>query len=216
MRKWHFLKSIIFFSIVSSSSKAQKIEGVYRMQGGHEMVAAFEFKQDSFRFYFIYGAVDRSAGGSFTIQNGNIILHAAKIPGKDFTIVRQEKRGDGTSIKISDPNTALLRNIVGFFIKGIEQDQQFSDDQGMIHSKMENCDTIFVMHSLFPDAPTLIKSKVADKNNYFELTLNPSLAELSFKDFILTIDSEELTGSLPWLFEREKAVFVKESEEPAK
>jgi hypothetical protein len=216
MGKRPLLQSILFISLLSSSLQAQHLEGVYSMQGGHEMVAAFEFKQDSFRFYFIYGAVDRSANGRFTIQNGNISLHAAKIPGKDFTIVREQVSGDGTSIKISNPNTALLRNIVGFFKKGTELDQQFSDDQGMIHSKLGSCDTIFIMHSLFPDVPTLIKSKAADKNNYFELTLNPSLAELSFKDFILTIDGEELTGSLPWLFEREKAVFVKEREEPTK
>jgi hypothetical protein len=216
MAKWHFIKSLIFFTIVSSSSKAQKIAGVYSMQGGHEMVAAFEFKQDSFRFYFIYGAVDRSASGRFTIQNGNIILHAAKIPGKDFTIAREEIRGDGTSIKISNPNQALLRNIVGFFIKGSEQDQQFSDDQGMVHSKLGDCDSVLVLHTLFPDVPTLIKSKAENKNNYFELTLNPSLAELSFRDFTLHIEGEEITGSLPWLFEREKAVFVKESVEPAK
>jgi hypothetical protein len=152
MGKRPILQIILFF-ILSSSLQAQHVEGVYSMQGGHEMVAAFEFKQDSFRFYFIYGAVDRSAGGSFTIQNGNVILHAAKIPGKDFTIVSEQISGDGTSIKISNPNTALLRNIVGFFKKGIELDQQFSDDQGMIHSRLGNCDTIFVMHSLFPDVP---------------------------------------------------------------
>jgi len=180
------------------------------------MVAAFEFKQDSFRFYFIYGAVDRSASGSFTIQNGNVILHSAKIPGKDFTIVHEQISGDGSSIKISNRNTALLRNIVGFFKKGIELDQQFSDEQGMIHSKLGNCDTIFVIHSLFPDVPTLIKSNAGNKNNYFELSLNPSLAELSFTDFTLHIDGEDLTGNLPWLFEREKAVFVKEREEPTK
>jgi hypothetical protein len=62
----------------------------------------------------------------------------------------------------------------------------------------------------------LIKSNAGNKNNYFELSLNPSLAELSFTDFTLHIDGEDLTGSLPWLFEREKAVFVKEREEPTK
>jgi hypothetical protein len=51
------------------------------------MVAAFEFKKDSsFQFYFIYGAVDRSSSGDFSIQNGVIILHAHKVPGKDFQL----------------------------------------------------------------------------------------------------------------------------------
>ena len=78
-----------------SSSQAQQIAGVYRMTGGHEMVAAFQFKKDSsFEFYFIYGAVDRKSSGHFTVHDRIIVLHADKVPGRDFTIVRQEKRGD--------------------------------------------------------------------------------------------------------------------------
>ena len=196
-----------------SSLKAQQIEGVYRMSGGHEMVAAFQFKKDSsFEFYFIYGAVDRKSSGHFNIHDRIIVLHADKVPGRDFTIVRQEKRGDGTSIKISNPNPSLVRNVVGIFKKGTEEDDQYSNDQGDIHSNLTDCDSVFVIHTLFPDVPTPVKENQGNKNNYFELTLNPSLAEVSFKNFTLSINEEGLTGSLPWLFEREKAVFVKESE----
>ncbi len=193
--------------------QAQPIEGIYRMSGGHEMVAAFEFKKDSsFQFYFIYGAVDRNSIGHFTIQNGTIILQARKVPGKDFTIIRQEKRGDGTSIKITNPNTHLVKNVAGIFKKGNELDQQMSDSEGNMHSLLNDCDSIFVMHTLFPDVPTLVKKDAGDRNNYFELGLNPSLAELSFQDFSLKITGEGLTGYLPWLFERDKALFIKESE----
>jgi hypothetical protein len=59
--------------------------------------------------------------------------------------------------------------------------------------------------------PTFINKK-EPQNNYFEISLNPSLEKVSFQDFTLSIDREGLTGSLPWLFEREKAVFVKVSE----
>ncbi len=194
------------------SLNAQHVEGVYRMSGGHEMVAAFQFKKDSsFEFYFIYGVVDRNSSGHFTIHDGKVILYAEKEPGKDFTITHQEQRGEGTSIKLSDKNSHLVKNVVGFFKKGSEEDQQFSDENGYMHSKLNDCDTVFVIHTLFPDEPTFIK-KTQAQNNYFELTLNASLAQLSFKDFVLSIEQESLTGSLPWLFEREKAVFVKESE----
>lgn len=199
--------------MVNPPLKAQQIEGVYRMAGGHEMVAAFEFKKDSsYQFYFIYGVVDRNSNGHFTIHNGNIILHSLKVPGKDFTIIRQEKRGDGTSIKITNPNVYLIKNVAGIFKKGNEEDQQISNAEGNIHSKLNDCDSIFIIHTLFPDVPTLIKKDETGRNNYFELSLNPSLAGLSFHDFTLSITPEGLTGNLPWLFEREKAVFVKESE----
>jgi hypothetical protein len=195
-----------------ASLNAQVLDGVYRMSGGHEMVAAFEFKKDStFKFYFIYGAVDRNSSGRYLIQDGNIILQAQKEPGKDFTITKQEKRGTGTAIKISDRNVYLIRNVVGIFKKGAEQDQQFSDQDGYMHSNLTDCDTIYIIHTLFPDVPTVINKK-EPQNNYFEISLNPSLEKVSFQDFTLSIDPEGLTGSLPWLFERDKAVFVKVSE----
>jgi hypothetical protein len=207
-----FYLSLLISMTAFSTSKAQVPDGVYRMSGGHEMVAAFEFNKDStFKFYFIYGAVDRNSSGRYSVHDGTIILHAQKEPGKDFTITNQEKRGTGTAIKISDRNVYLIRNVVGIFKKGAEQDQQFSDQDGYMHSNLADCDTIYVIHTLFPDVPTIIKKK-EPQNNYFEISLNPSLAEVSFQDFTLSIDPEGLTGSLPWIFERDKAVFVKVSE----
>ena len=207
------LNSLVFLFMTSSPTiQAQPIEGVYRMSGGHEMVAAFEFKKDSsFKFYFIYGAIDRNSSGRFTIYDGKIILHAEKEPGNDFTITSQGQRGEGTAIQLSDRNPYLIRNVVGIFKKGNEQDQQFSNNDGYMHSDLKECDSIMVIHTLFPDVPTFIK-KAQPKNNYFELTLNPSLAQLSFRDFTLSINREGLRGNLPWLFEREEAVFVKVSE----
>ena len=207
------LNSLVFLFMTSSLTiQAQPIEGVYRMSGGHEMVAAFEFKKDSsFKFYFIYGAIDRNSSGRFTIYDGKIILHAEKEPGNDFTITNQGQRGEGTAIQLSDRNPYLIRNVVGIFKKGAEQDQQFSNNDGYMHSDLNECDSIMLIHTLFPDVPTFIK-KTQPKNNYFELTLNPSLAQLSFRDFTLSINREGLRGNLPWLFEREEAVFVKVSE----
>src|SRR4030095_631661 len=149
------LKTVFLLSLTPFVSiEAQKIEGVYRMTGGHEMVAAFQFKPDStYQFYFIYGAVDRKSSGRFSIHDGNIILHAVKVPGNDFTILREEKRGEGTSIKISHQNSHLLRNVLGIFKKGAEQDQQFSNNEGYIHSDLKDCDSVFVIHTLFPDVP---------------------------------------------------------------
>lgn len=193
------------------SVQAQIPEGVYRLSGGHEMVAAFQFKKDSFEFYFIYGAVDRNSKGHYKVRDGIIFLQSDKVPGNDFTVVRQEHRGEGTTVQLSDANIYLVKNVVGFFKKGPETDQQFSDEKGYLHSALTNCDTVYVMHSLFPDVPTLVP-KTAPLNNYFELKLNPSLAEVSFKDFFLNIEADGLSGSLPWLFEREKALFVKEPE----
>ncbi|MEO6718875.1 MAG: hypothetical protein ABIN67_00875, partial [Ferruginibacter sp.] len=108
-----------------------------------------------------------------------------------------------------DQNTYLQKGVLCIFIKGKEQDEIYSDNEGFAHSKLSDCDTINVMHTLYPDVTTTIKSSAANRNNYFELILNPSLAEVSFKDFFLTIKDNTLTGSLPYLFESEQSIFVK-------
>ena len=197
--------------LVSTAANAQNITGVYRLRDAHEMVAVFQFNADNtYEFGYMYGAVDRSSAGHYSIHDGSISLQSNKKPGKDFSIAREEQRDSGTSMIISDPTPYLTRHIACLFKKGTEQDLQYSDEEGKVHSRLESCDTIFVVHPLFPDAPTRIEGS-NKKHNYFELTLNPSLAGVSFKDFILSITPEGLTGALPQLFEREKALFVKQT-----
>ncbi|HSC37530.1 MAG TPA: hypothetical protein VLD19_06665, partial [Chitinophagaceae bacterium] len=193
-------------------SGAQTLQGEYQLKGGFEMVAAFYFDSDQhFKFYYAYGASDRQATGTYKIANGKVILHGTKVPGKDFTVVHQKHEGEGTTIKITDNNPALVQSVFCMFIKGEEKDIQYSDNTGIAHSPMAGCDTIFVMHSIFPDILTTVKYKdSSNKNNYFELTLNPSLAEVCFKDFEMVIDKDTLSGSMPYLFEKEKSFFVKQ------
>ncbi len=204
----YFFMSLLM--IHKNQVPAQQINGEYRLQGKHEMVAAFNFHPDStFEFYFIYGAVDRMAQGKYSIVNNNIHLAASKTPGRDFKTVKTELRGEGSTIKVTDPNRILQSNVICMFIKGGTQEFETTDDNGVAHSPLADCDTISVMHALFPDAVTIIKSGSNAKENYFELSLNPSLAELSFQGFVLKIDGDKLTGSLPYLFEQENSTFQK-------
>ena len=210
------------------------------MKEGREMVASFQFFDGrSFRFFFAFGAVARSSSGQYTIQEDRIRLQANKAAGKDFTIVRREKRGAGTTVAITDMNPFLVRSILCIFYKDGEKDVQFSDCQGKAYSHLEDCDTIAVVHSLFPDVPTVIcpgepaaihwgepagihrggpasqpggVNNSGGVNNYFELTLNTSLAEVSFQDISLSITDEGLVAALPYLFERKKVLFTKQAD----
>ncbi len=188
----------------------QHIEGVYRLRGGHEMVAEFHFTAAGhFEFGFAYGAVDRVAAGSYIIEEDHIILHSDKTPGKDFTVNRSEHKGEGFTIQISNPNPWLVQNVVGIFKKGDHSDRQMSDDKGIIRSSMTECDSIFVGHTLFPDVMTSIKGPNDKNNNYFDLSLNPSLAYLTFKGIDLRLDKGRIVVVMPWLFETEEAFFEK-------
>lgn len=204
--------TLIFLSVIANhpQSDTQHIEGAYRLRGGHEMVAEFHFTAAGhFEFGFAYGAVDREAQGSYTIEKDRIILHSDKIPGKDFAVNHAEHKGEGFTVQISNPNPWFLQNVVCIFKKGDQSDRQMSDDNGLIHSAMAECDSIFVGHTLFPDVMTVIKDPHDAVNNYFELSLNPSLVYLTFKGISPRLDKGKIIVVMPWLFEMEEAIFEK-------
>ena len=202
-----FLLLITFIN----NAAAQNVPGEYFMEGGGEMASGFRLDTDStFEFFLSYGAVDRTAKGTYSIKNDTVVFHGNKTCGKDFTIKSKKTSGSGATIKIVDVNPIFIQTVLCLFKSHDKQDIQYSDNKGYAHSDLPNCDTILVMHTLFPDIMTTIKPAEANnKNNYFELTLNPSLIEVCFKDFPLTIEGDTLTGSMPYIFEREKSVFKK-------
>jgi hypothetical protein len=200
----------LFSILLMHPANGQDIFGEYYITGVHEMASGFQLNKDSsFQFFFSYGAVDRMAKGRFTARDGKIILHGDKIPAKDFTIKDQKKEGKGYTIKITDKNTYLQKGIICFFKKADQQTTARTDAEGYSHIENADIDTIFVLHPLYPDVLTTVKLG-GNPNNYFELTLNPSLAEVCFQNFELTIEGNNLTGSLPYLFEQEKSVFRKQ------
>ena len=204
--------TILFLSVIANHPQpdTQHIEGAYRLRGGHEMVAEFHFTAAGhFEFGFAYGAVDREANGSYTIDKGRIILHSDKTPGKDFTVNHAEHKGEGFTVQVSNPNPWFMQNVVCIFKKGDQSERQLSDDNGVVHSAMSECDSILVGHTLFPDVMTVIKGSHDTVNNHFELSLNPSLAYLTFKGITPRLDKDRIIVEMPWLFEMEQAVFEK-------
>jgi hypothetical protein len=153
-----------------------------------EMVAGFNFlKNGKFQFFYSYGAVDRSASGSFLVKGDTLKLKSDKEAGKDFTVTSESKQANGYSITFKHANKYLLKNILCVFIVNGKEQEAFSDSNGEVHIDLAHCDTIYVQHSLYPDIATLVKDKKND-NNRFTLTLNPSLEQVSFKgiDFKIT------------------------------
>jgi hypothetical protein len=152
-----------------------------------EMAAGFNFSKDGkFQFFYTYGAVDRTATGSFKVDGDKLILKSDKKPGKDFTITSQSKKESGYDIRFEHSNKYLLKNITCIFVTGGKQQEKYSDEAGIVHSDLTHCDTIYVVHNLFPDVPTLIKDE-KNENDQFVLSLNLSLEQVSFKDIYLKI-----------------------------
>lgn len=160
------------------------------------MVAGFNFSEDGmFQFFFSYGAVDRNATGTFTVEGNMVKLQSNKEAGNDFTVTAQSKEATGYTIRFDHPNKYLLNHILCiFFIDGKKQ-EILADSTGHLYIDLAYCDSIYAQHLLYPDIATLIKD-VGNKNNSFTCTLNPSLEQVSFKGIDLTIEEDQ---SLSWL-----------------
>lgn len=169
-----------------------KIEGEYAFRKT-EMVAGFNFTAaGAFQFFFSYGAVDRTAAGTFAVEGNTIKLTSNKEAGKDFTITTQSKEASGYTINFNHANNYLLQNIRCIFLVNGKQEEAVTNSNGELHVDFARCDTIYAQHLLYPDIFTLVKD-ATNENNKFTLALNPSLEQLSFKGIDLTIESD---GSL--------------------
>lgn len=171
---------------------AQTISGVYSLQGIREMASAFEFTEDGkFRFFYSYGAVDRFAEGTFSVDQNKIVLKSSKIGGNDFEILSQSTKSSKYRISVSAPNTYLLADILVVGIQGDLKFNYYTDEEGNVELNELNLDQILMQHPLYPDEPSIIKDS-SNSNTYFEVALKPSLEQVSFKSIDLEIVGNEL------------------------
>ena len=186
------------------------IEGEYYFRK-MEMASGFNFSKDGkFQFFYMYGSVDRNAAGSFTIERDTLKLKSDKEPGKDFTITTQTKSGSGYTIQFTHPNKYVLKHILCIFVVDGKQEQEFTDDNGRVHVDIPHCDTIYALHTLYPDIPTIVKDD-KNSNNHFTLELKPSLEQVSFKDIIFKIiDNKTIECINNYVIDATDIKFIKE------
>lgn len=179
--------------LLANLAEAQFLTGTYQLIGQREMAAEFKFMPDStFDFFYSYGAVDRHAKGSYSVIGNQVKLKSQKEPGKDFRIKKQLKKGKGYTIIISDSNKFLINQVLCVALVNEKKHNFLSDTKGQIFIELAKVEKMYLQHSLFPDILSLIKDET-NQNNYFEVALLPSLAEVSFKGVDLTIDGNMLT-----------------------
>lgn len=165
-----------------------------------EMASGFNFSADGkFQFFFTYGAIDRSATGTFKVEGDTLKLKSDKESGKDFTITKQSTAGNGYTLTFNHPNKYLTKNILCLFVTDGKEQQAISDSDGKVHIDLAHCDTIYVQHLLYPDNLTLVKDK-ANNNKQFTLTLNPSLEQVSFNGIDFKIVDDKTLTCLPNYF----------------
>jgi hypothetical protein len=208
------MKSVILFSGLILSvvfGFAQKtMDANYRLTGIQDMAAGFQFRKDgTFEFFYMYGAADRNAKGNYFISNDTIYLKSEKEAGKDFTVIRQSRKEEKFKVVVSEKNQYLLRHIIAVVVAGGKENIFESDEQGEIMIDMETCEKIYLQHQLFPDVLSLIKDSV-NNNNYFEVTLNSTLQQVSFKGIDFFIDGDKIHCHANYFIPFDNITFVKE------
>jgi hypothetical protein len=205
------VKLLLFLVLLNVSVIAQSnLNGEYHFRR-QELVSGFKFSKDGkFQFFYSYGAIDRNATGTYTVDGETVILHSDKEPGKDFKISTQNKHGKGYHLKFEHPTTYLTQHIVCiYYIGGIRYDENTNNDGG-INLPIPVCDSIYVQHELFPDVPTLIKDS-NNSNTNFVLQLNQSLEQVSFKGINLKIETKKELSCFPnSLLPMEDIKFIKQ------
>jgi hypothetical protein len=191
--KYLLISLLVSFSLINNINAQKNMDGEYMLRGIHDMASGFRFSKDgTFDFFYVYGAVDRNATGTYTLDGDTIKLHSSKEPGKDFPITKQEKKGKGYTIRLTAPNKYLLQNVTCIYFSGDTKEYAESDSEGVIHFDAPACDTIYLLHQLFADIPSLIKDK-DNQNNYFEVSLSPTLQQVSFKGIDFILKGREIT-----------------------
>lgn len=206
----HLSLLCICIIIMSSNLIAQKKPfGMYTFNR-MEMSAQFNFTEDDhFEFVYAYGAVDRTAKGTFSMSGDTVKLHSTKEPGKDFKILSQSKKGKGYTVVAKAPNAYLQKHILAVVIIKGEEKYFESDENGMINIDVPSCEKIYLQHTLFPDVFTLIKEESND-NTWFVVELQPSLAGVSFKGIDLLMKGDELICPPNYFIQVEDIRFLKE------
>ena len=113
------------------------------------------------------------------------------------------------SIKVIDQNQYLAEMVRCVVVNGNEQEEFFADRNAVINIALPKAEKIYLQHQLFPDILSLIKDE-NNHNTYFEVTLNPTLQNVSFKGIDLTIDADTLHMPINYFMPFKNIRFVKQ------
>lgn len=195
---------IMAISLVTlAQSKNSSVPGLYSMYGVREVASQLWLKEDgSFEFFFSYGALDRTGKGKWTPDandTNRLILNSDARPALDFALTKSTQTKDKfTSIKISDPNTALLSYVFVRLHTATGIVEKRTDKEGYVIIPSQAIQKIELAFELCADRFSVF---IPQQNNYnsFEFRFEPWIAEVFFKNIVLQKTDEGLKGNHPLL-----------------
>ena len=197
-----FLSLIIFISIMKTDAQIpdKSIPGEYYLEGVMEVGSGILLKEDNtFQIFFSYGSLDKTGTGTWKRDGRYIILNSDPRPASDFKLISSKKiTSDGITIKVTDPNTDILRYMTCTISSKEKTDTSEADETGAFHFSMNHADSIGLVHQMFSDRMCYFDiSKSAD--NYFEFGIEQWIMNIYCHDLRLTIHEGYLEGWHPLL-----------------
>ena len=198
------LFAIIISGFIVSAMKAPTIEstvaGEYYLQGVMETASGFKLNEDStFRFFFMYGAMDRAGEGTRSVKGDSIIFNSRKKPAHDYALIKSEAgEADSIVIRMKDASEMMSRYLY-CVIKGggIEQQAAFEND-GTVRFAAQPLDSISLLFEFAPEKESTFH--IAQKDHHqFEFRAEPWIMEIFFENFKLNYGGDHLSGSHPLL-----------------
>ena len=170
--------------------------GEYHLQGMREMASAFLLKAGGeFEFYFSYGALDRFGKGKWELKDDHLFFNSAPKPASDFTLIESNKSAENfINIKIKEGNPVLLHNVFCSLDNGgtWEQMSQYGD----VQFPMQEIKSISLILEFCGERFSTIPVTTKDHNE-FVFQFEPSIMEVFFSDFSLSVIGEGLIGGHP-------------------
>ncbi len=177
----------------------EKIVGVYYLQRVKETASGFKLNPDNtFQFFFTYGALDRYGMGTWIIEDDHIILQSKPWSGKDFSLVESSASGRGIAVKITDKNPIFPKHVFASLKNGEDGTWQSPDSRGEIHFPNSDADVITLAFEFCPERNTFF-TITNKEHNFFEFRLEPWVMEIFFNQFPLKVKRHVLLGKHPLL-----------------
>ena len=180
--------------------EAATLTGEYYLTGVREMASGFLIQPDNtFQFFFAYGALDRMGSGTWSVKGDSIFLTSAAWSGKDFSLAKSSKTdNDFINIVIDHTNPMLIRHTYCSLQNGAAETWTPFDQRGDVQFPLQEVNTLALQFEFCPERFSVIP--VDEKNhNEFLLRVEPSLVEVFLENFSLQINGTALIGRHPIL-----------------
>jgi hypothetical protein len=179
------------------------IAGVYYLDRIPEMASGFRINiNNSFDFFFSYGALDRFGSGEWEIIGDNIIFNSKKWIGYDFHITESKiVESENLIIELSEINPALIPYIY-ICTDEKSKDWKAPDSKGRWFFGENIFDSFLITCEFCQERFTCVQINCKE-HNFFSIVPKEWLFEYYFANFNLQITEDKLVGKHPFLLGNE-------------